>query len=107
MFIQTRGPPAACFLNDYVLKNKYNCFKDLGAPWSSGARGPGPNGPVVNPPLYVLLNIEAMHVTSSTGCAAIVEISTASTLDLTGLLSVVTDPKRWLLKPYYYDGQLL
>ena len=41
------------------------------------------------------LYIEAMHVTSSTGCAAIVEISTASTLDLTGLLSVVTHPKRW------------
>ena len=40
--------------------------------------------------LFFLASMEAMHVTSSTGCAAIVEISTASTLDLTGLLSVVT-----------------
>ena len=26
--------------------------ENLGAPWSSGAWGPGPNGPVVNTPLY-------------------------------------------------------
>ena len=27
---------------------------NLGAPWSSGAWGLGPNGPVVNPPLAVM-----------------------------------------------------
>ena len=48
MFIQTRGPLAACLLNDYVLKKLF--VENLGAPWSSGAWGP--NGPVVDPPLY-------------------------------------------------------
>ena len=34
----------------------YNCFiENLGAPWSSGAWGPGPNGPVVDPPLLLRL----------------------------------------------------
>ena len=54
MFIQTRGPLVACLLNDYVLKKMF--VENLGAPWSSGGGGggggaPGPNGPVVNPPL--------------------------------------------------------
>ena len=53
MFIQTRGPLVACLLNDYVLKKMF--VENLGAPWSSGAWGPGPNGPVVNPPLCVIL----------------------------------------------------
>ncbi len=49
MFIQTRGPRVAYLLNDYVL---YILFvENVGAPWSSGAWGPGPNGPVVDPPL--------------------------------------------------------
>ena len=57
---------------------------------------------------YTLVSsIEAMHVTSSTGCAAIAEISTASTLDSTGVLSVSSHPKRLLSKPYCHDGQLL
>ena len=38
MFIQTRGPPAACLLNDYVLNN---CLKDWG-PLELGGQGPGP-----------------------------------------------------------------
>ena len=51
MFIQTRGPLAACLLSDYVL---YILFVDnLEEPWSSGAWGPGPNGPVVDPPLVM------------------------------------------------------
>ena len=45
MFIQSRGPLAACLLNDYVLKKLF--VENSGAPWSSGAWGPGPNGPVV------------------------------------------------------------
>ena len=32
---------------------------NLGAPWSSGAWGPGPNGPAVNPPL-------GLHQTNAT-----------------------------------------
>ena len=51
MFIQSRGPIAACLLNDYVLKKLF--VENSGAPWSSGAWGPGPNGPVVNPPLHM------------------------------------------------------
>ena len=35
-----------------LMSMPYNGFiENLGAPWSSGARGPGPNGPVVDPPL--------------------------------------------------------
>ena len=41
MFIQTRGPPAACLLNEYVLNN---CLEDWGPP---GARGPGARAPMV------------------------------------------------------------
>ena len=51
MFIQTRGPFVACLINDYVL---YIFFEILGAPWSSGAWGPDPNGPVVDPPLNII-----------------------------------------------------
>ena len=51
MFIQTSGPLAACLLNDCVLKKLF--VENLGAPWSSGAWGLGPNGPVVNPPLTI------------------------------------------------------
>ena len=41
MFIQTRGPLAACLLNDYVLKK---CLLIIwGAP---GARGPGARAPM-------------------------------------------------------------
>ena len=47
MFIQTGGPLVACML----LCPKKMFVDNLGAPWSSGAWGPGPNGPVVNPPL--------------------------------------------------------
>ena len=52
MFIQIRGPLAACLLNDYVLKKLF--VENLGALWSSGAWGPGPNGPVVDPPLPIV-----------------------------------------------------
>ena len=38
----------ACSLFAYPKKL---FVENLGAPWSSGAWGPGPNGPVVNPPL--------------------------------------------------------
>ncbi len=48
MFIQTGGPLVACML----LCPKKMFVDNLGAPWSSGAWGPGPNGPVVNPPLF-------------------------------------------------------
>ena len=48
-----QGPLAACFLNGYVL---YILFvENVGAPWSSGAWGPGQNGPVVDPPLNAQL----------------------------------------------------
>ena len=30
-------------------------IEHVGAPWSSGAWGPGPNGPVVDPPLHSYL----------------------------------------------------
>ena len=41
MFIQTRGPLVACFLNDYVLKN---CLLRIWGP--PGARGPGARAPM-------------------------------------------------------------
>ena len=38
----------------------YNCFiENFGGPWSSGAWGPGPNGPVVDPPLSNLVVLVA------------------------------------------------
>ena len=53
MFIQTRGPLAACLINNYVLKK---CLLRMWGPWSSGAWGPGPNGPVVDPPLSAIIS---------------------------------------------------
>ena len=41
MFIQTRGPLVACFLNDYALKN---CLLRIWGP--PGARGPGARAPM-------------------------------------------------------------
>ena len=47
MFIQTRGPLAD--LSDYILKKLF--VDNFGDPWSSGAWGPSPNDPVVDPQL--------------------------------------------------------
>ena len=42
----------ACSLFECLMIMSYTFFfENVGAPWSSGAWGPGPNGPVVNPPL--------------------------------------------------------
>ena len=46
-----QGTACSLFANDDVLKN---CLLKMWGPpggWSSGAWGPGPNGPVVDPPL--------------------------------------------------------
>ena len=47
----------ACSLFECLMIMSYTFFFDnVGAPWSSGAWGPGPNGPVVNPPLVTYLD---------------------------------------------------
>ena len=53
-----------------LMSMSYNVFtENLGAPWSSGAWGPGPNGPVVDPPL-IICNLFQLKPFRSVACCS-------------------------------------